>query len=117
MPAQKGIQGRTILVVDDDFDADLRTQLEQKGAKVIGLSCQQALLAVRRNYPHAAALDWHPTSGPRRALLRQLRKNDVPTLLLGSEPPPPISTGRDAVFVAKPCPTVKLIAAPSTLMR
>lgn len=117
MPPRRELHLRTILNVDDVFDASIRARLEDEGATVIDLTSESALPTVQKNHRCIAVLDWHPITGARRALLRQLRSNNIPTLLYCAEPPPLVSTGRGATFIAKPCPAAKFFAVVNALVQ
>ena len=108
------LSGEVVLLVEDDpmTARELQRELENAGAQV----ARTSLLAAsdyleQRTLTTAAVLDCHPPSSERRALIRLLRKDRVPILLCSTEPPRDFTTERGALFISKPCPSEKIIAA------
>lgn len=102
-----------ILVVDDArlLAVDLREDLEGAGAHVAHVGLKDALGLAQQSKPSLTILVCHPDSAERRALIRQLRQHGLPFVLYGAEPPSEATTERGALFIAKPCPPARMIAA------
>lgn len=80
------LDGRSVLVVDDDFILAMNTcaALEDAGATVIGPFGQMAdaVASLQTSRPDAALVDINLGSGPDFRLARALGESGIPTLML-----------------------------------
>jgi DNA-binding response OmpR family regulator len=78
--------GRSVLVVDDDFilAMDARDALEDMGLAVVGpfSGVDLALASLQENRPDVAVVDLNLGSGPSFDLVRALTAQAVPTLMV-----------------------------------
>jgi DNA-binding response OmpR family regulator len=108
------LKGERVIVVEDEASAAavLKNILEGAGAEVILWQLRNAPIGfIDQRNALVAVLDCQPVSRERRALVRGLRQRGIPFVFYGAEPPGHASAERDALFLAKPCPPEKLIAA------
>jgi DNA-binding response OmpR family regulator len=80
------LDGRSVLVVDDDFilAMDARDALEEMGLAVVGpfSGVDTALASLQENRPDVAVVDLNLGSGPSFDLVRALAAQAVPTLMV-----------------------------------
>ena len=80
------LAGLTILVVEDDYyqASDTRETFERAGARVAGpfSTTAAAIRAIEQMPPDCAVIDINLGNGPEFALARELKKRDIPTVLV-----------------------------------
>jgi DNA-binding response OmpR family regulator len=113
------LAGRRLVIIKDDLASalPLPAELERTGAEVSCVTPRDALELIAHGKISAAVVELQPDSGETRALVRLLGHRHVPFLIHSEEPPPHVTTGRGAPFIAKPCPPQKIIAAITFLVR
>jgi DNA-binding response OmpR family regulator len=110
------LQGRTILVTEDDplIGLLLVDVLERAGAIVLGPfpSLQTATAALMSQLPDAALLDVNLLDGDVYPLATHLQQSDVPYVLFsGSDPAKVPASLRPRAFLRKPASTRDIVAA------
>jgi DNA-binding NtrC family response regulator len=115
------LKGRSVLVVDDDFylAMDASAALTEVGAAVIGPfgRVDDVLASLKENRPEMAVIDANLGSGPSFDLVRELKDQGVPTLIVTGYDknviPPELS---GAPCLQKPVGRDQLISAVSRLL-
>jgi CheY-like chemotaxis protein len=112
------LAGQTILVVEEQplVSLDLRTALEQAGAKVmVARNATQALARINEFVFAAAVVDWRPDSEDRRVVARALKQKQVRFLFYATHPPEDVTTVRGAPIFLKPgCRRSRYWSAPAS---
>jgi len=119
-PAHGPLQGRHILVVEDDpfIALALQRALEAAGATVIGPAhdLSEAMSLIERSTISAAILDYRLQVGNTLPLARLLAGRDIPFLFQTSDPLSVAREHPDATAIPKPFPDDQLMSAVQALL-
>ena len=113
------LAGQTILIVEEQpiIALDLRTALEDAGAKVVvARDAAEALASIGRFTFTSAVLDLRPSSEEHRTIARALNKRGVRFLFHATQPPEDVTTVRGAPIFQKPARTQDIVKALTRLV-
>ena len=112
------LTGQTVLVVEEQpiVALDLRTALEDAGAKVVvARDAAEALASIKRSAFTSAVLDLRPSSDDHRRIARALNKKGVRFVFHATLPPEDVTTVRGAPVFQKPTRAQDIVKALANL--
>ncbi|HLG48024.1 MAG TPA: hypothetical protein VKY24_17405 [Reyranella sp.] len=117
MDSEKGLSGKSVLIVEDNFllAEDLRSSIEQAGAKIIGPigDASQALAAAQEKKIDIALLKGQSSIAVARALAYRLIPFIIITGYVRDALPPELE---NALYLAKPVMTDAVLNVMSALL-
>jgi CheY-like chemotaxis protein len=112
------LTGQTILLVEEQpiVALDLRTALEDAGAKVVvARDAAEALASIKQSAFTSAVLDLRPSSDDHRRIARALKKKGVRFIFHATQPPEDVTTVRGAPVFQKPTRAQDIVRALANL--
>jgi CheY-like chemotaxis protein len=112
------LTGQTVLVVEEQpiVALDLRTALEDAGAKVVVTrDAVEALASIKKTAFTCAVLDLRPSSDDHRKIARALNKKGVRFVFHATQPPEDVTTVRGAPVFQKPTRVQDIVKALANL--